>query len=252
MKINQVYSAFGPLGAAFKKRIGIPPYRNPDIPVLFFGCYGNQIEKALKNNCFVVIVWRGSDIVGFKENKDWVNSVRGRENIKHVAISNFIEDDLKELGFPYKSIPITSHVINDVPLHPPGESIYLYKDGVYGKDIIPTVKDRLSDFNFIMCNHKTHDRRGIMHVYKECFIGIRAIDHDGLSNTAIELGLMGRPIIWNGNTPNAIRYTDAEDIVAKVKEAYSVRKEHDYAELSEKMKLFLECEDFLDTDIWNK
>jgi hypothetical protein len=250
MRINQVYSAFGPLGRTFREKIGIFTYLDLDQPVVFFGCYGNQIEKALKNNCFVVIIWTGGDIVGFMKNKEWVEAVRARDNIKHIAISNFIAADLEKLGFPYKMIPIAAKKNDDIESCPLGDSIYLYKEKAYGGGINAEVKRRLPHINFISCNLHTHDREGILDVYRQCFMGLRPIVHDGLSNTAVELGLMGRPIVWNGNTPNALNYENVDDIVAHIERMYSFRETFDYNGLAESMREYLDCEDFLDTDIW--
>jgi len=53
-------------------------------------------------------------------------------------------------------------------------------------------------------------------VYDKCFMGIRLTPHDGLPNTVVELGLMGRRCVWNGNLPNAIPWMKDADIIEAV------------------------------------
>ena len=81
-------------------------------------------------------------------------------------------------------------------------------------------------------------------------MGLRPIEHDGLSNTVSELGLMGRRVIWNGDTPNAINYTSKEEIVELVKQEYENRHSLDYQKLGDEMLDYLDVEDFLDIDNW--
>ena len=43
-------------------------------------------------------------------------------------------------------------------------------------------------------------------------MGLRLIDHDGLSNTVVEMGLMGRKTVHNGSVPACLRYRNIDDI----------------------------------------
>jgi len=52
-----------------------------------------------------------------------------------------------------------------------------------------------------------------MEFYKRSFIGLRLTQHDGLPNTVIELGLMGRRCIYNGDLINAINWRNIQDII---------------------------------------
>jgi hypothetical protein len=47
-------------------------------------------------------------------------------------------------------------------------------------------------------------------------MGMRLIKHDGISNTVIELGLMGRRCFWNETSPNAIPWDSVSGIAARV------------------------------------
>jgi hypothetical protein len=60
-------------------------------------------------------------------------------------------------------------------------------------------------------------------IYKQCFCGLRLTRHDGLSNTVVELGLMGRRCFWNGGSPNQITWSENK-VDAIVKRLYEERK----------------------------
>ena len=57
----------------------------------------------------------------------------------------------------------------------------------------------------------------LVDVYKKCFIGLRLTKHDGLSNTVVELGLSGRRCVWNGGSPNAVRWSTVDSVVEAIK-----------------------------------
>jgi len=43
-------------------------------------------------------------------------------------------------------------------------------------------------------------------IYKRSFVGVRLTEHDNMAMSCIEMGLMGRRSIFNGNIPCAIPY----------------------------------------------
>lgn len=47
-------------------------------------------------------------------------------------------------------------------------------------------------------------------IYKQSFIGVRLTEHDNMALSCVEMGLMGRRSIFNGNIPCAIPYSDAQ------------------------------------------
>jgi hypothetical protein len=54
-------------------------------------------------------------------------------------------------------------------------------------------------------------------IYNKCFIAIRLLQNDGLSNTVQQLGIKGIKTIWNGGTPSALPYKSDEDIINHIK-----------------------------------
>jgi len=237
MRIKQLYSNFGiGFSSAIKKKYQFEDYTDSREPVFMFGCYGEkQIHMALSISKFsplVVICWGGSDAKILKDlelssvpgRNFWSGALRGTPNIKHIAISHWIEEDMQILKLPYYSIPITPHDNSDIKPEPLGDSIYMYRPEVetYNGGIYQKIKEALPEYNFIETNSHTYSREQVLEMYKKSFIGLRFTEHDGLSNTVCEMGLMGRRMIHNGDTPNCIPYekNNINDIIESIKHEY--------------------------------
>ncbi len=240
-RITQMYSAFGwHLKGNLMRKYNLRVAKNMKEPCLFFGCYGSQIEKALKwaDKAKVVIWWSGSDITYVFRNNSHADTVRNHPNISHIATVNFIERDLQRLNFKYKKIPLVSQFIDDFSPCPLGDSIYTYKSRIYIKrDKLEKIKAAFPNTPFIMTeSHRDLTQDQIREAYKNSFLSFRMLVHDGLSHTVCEMGLMGRKVIYNGDTPNAVNFTDISDAIEKARQIeefkydpYTVAKEmHDY------------------------
>ncbi|MBE3086028.1 MAG: hypothetical protein IMZ64_07410 [Bacteroidetes bacterium] len=229
-------------------KYGLSKFKKIDEPCMWFGCYGEaQIETLLNHQSTAVMVWSGTDATVAVNNPKIVEKLKNAPHIQFIAISKFIADDMEKAGLPYKRIPILPYSNDDISPAPLGDSIYIYKaqHNTYGKPLNDKVKALMPDINFIECDFNTHKRSELIKIYRKCFLGLRFIRHDGLSNTVCELGLIGRKVIWNGDTPNAIPYDidDIEDIVNKIRVEYENRKSTDYNSVSLQMKKFLDIGD---------
>lgn len=159
-------------------------------------------------------------------------------------------DDLDRWNIPYRHVPIVPMINTDITPKPLGDYIYTYNIHTekYGGKVWGKLENKLRGMKFIHSKPFIYSREGILEVYSKCFIGLRFTSHDGLSNTACEMGLMGRKIIWNGNTPNAIPYdeNDIDSIVENVVYEYEHRNESDYLQVAESTEKFLDItDDFL-------
>ena len=152
-----------------------------------------------------------------------------KSNVRHVAISSFIAQDLKTAGVDYKFLPIVGSKIKGLDITPLGKNIYTYvpKDDYrfYGGEIIDEIKKR-SDYKIIVASSSSrYTRNKILNIYDNCFCGLRLTSHDGIANTVIELGLKGRKCVYNGGTPNAIPWNkkDIDSILKNIdKEAQKI------------------------------
>ena len=194
----------------FLGKFNLDHCRSRQEPCIFFGCFKGRgdVMKIINHQGLAVICWRGTDILGMK--KEDIKALR-KNNIKHIAISDYIAKDLDRHGFKYKRFPITATRLKFDPV-PLGNDIYTYIDHRRPKDYGMDIIDKLNgSYNIIIGGGFPPEK--MREVYRSCFIGLRLTRHDGLPNTVIEMGLMGRKCVWNGGLPNAINYKTTEDII---------------------------------------
>lgn len=252
IKINQIYMN-NTLKITFmhdiKEMYGLEEYNNDNEPAIFYGLMTNDDIAVLeKNKSLKVIVWVGGDInytinrkspvaEMIKSNVDRILKV---PKIRHVSISSFISNSLTTMNLSYKTVPFMG--INFAKYKPviKGKCIYLYTavgfEEYYGHDLYTKLIDKYSNIEFIvtcclvsyeyLSKHPEHQKKYniryytkeqlITEIYPKCFIGLRLTDHDGLSATVQELGLMGIKSIHNGASPSALNYKTFDDICCHI------------------------------------
>ena len=251
-------------GSAVRKRYGLTPYTSPDHPALFFGCYPpkrhrsgrvrKDVRRIERHRSLAVVAWCGGDSRAATTSaaRCYYRDILHRPNVAHIAISRSVAEDLQLLGVPYVHVPlctVSTGLYYPVPL---GPKVYVYTSfaapAVYGWPIVEEVRRRLPRVKFaIHASSAPHciSREQLQKVYEKCFIGLRPTPHDGLSNTVVELGLMGRRCIWNGWTPDAIPWTSVEGIVKAIKKERA-RVGSTYPKISERMASYINVgEDWL-------
>jgi hypothetical protein len=100
-----------------------------------------------------------------------------------------------------------------------GNNVYHYgaKERLwyYGTDVMQDLRRRWEKSKLhpkvIITNHNGYNQDELYEIYKSCFIGVRLTEHDNMALSVIEMALMGRPSIFNGNVPGAILYDDARE-----------------------------------------
>jgi hypothetical protein len=247
MRIQQIYSKFGwHLKENFKRKYGLKEARDRNSPVCFFGIYGSQILDVVKwaEKTKVLCYWSGSDITYcFRGREHLIEVVRNHPNISHIATVNFIERDLQKLGFKYKKVPLFSQFIDDFKPCKLGSKIYGYKSHLYiGRPQMKALVEVFGEDEFIRAeSYHTFSQAGIKEVYANSYLGIRLLRHDGLGHSVCEMGLMGRKMIYNGNTPNAIPFTNLDDVIETIKRVKEER--YDPFEVARQMKDYLDVGD---------
>lgn len=190
-------------------------------PCVYFGCYSKGDLLSMLNNKsdFKILVYGGTDAMS--ESK--LSLLKKFPNLYHVAISDYIAKDLSKAGIPYKKVPITpiDHSKLNITPEPLGNSIYIYNNSEaakykYGYKLYSAVQEAMPEFKFNICGHSDNSREELMKIYKECFIALRLIQHDGLSNSVVEMGLMGRRTIHNGGLPSSIAYDSNVESICKI------------------------------------
>lgn len=253
-RITQMYSAFGwHLKDNLKKKYGLSEVRKPTEPILAFGVYGSQIEKVVRwaEKTHVRCWWSGSDIsYCFRGREHLIEVVRNHPNISHIATVNFIERDLQKLGFKYMKVPLFSQFIDDFKPTTLGDSIYIYKPGsaIYCPRVIyKQIQEKFKSVPIIVAhNHHTFTQAQLKEVYAKSILGIRLCYHDGASHTAIEMGLCGKKIVWNGDTPNAVNWKDFNethsiyypDVLLQIEKVLD--EKYDHFEVAEQMRKYMD------------
>jgi hypothetical protein len=193
------------------------PYYNKKKPSVFWGLYDikHDIDVISSHKSLSILVWRGGDIL----KTNILEKIKNLSNIRHIAISSFIENDLNKYNIKYKFIPLVSQRLRDIKSFTLGNEIYTYipknKEEFYGKGIVNEIQKNCKFKINIITGSLQYSKEQLLEIYKRCFIGLRLTPHDGLSNTVIELGLMGRKCIhndhripgtipWNENNVNEI------------------------------------------------
>lgn len=224
-------------GVRFLEKWKLKEYRYNNSPAVFFGMYNNDLEILKNHKSAAVIVWTGSDSIDISA----IKSIR-KDNIIHISGSKYISNDLAAAGIKnFKFIPVSVLDQNELKIKPIplGNKIYVYPDqkqrygtdkhnDFYGYEITEKLFEIFGKERFICAGSDTYKHEELYkNIYPQCFIGLRLVPHDGLSETVVELGLHGRKIIYNGNEPNSINYSNFDDIVSAIKsEEKNIGKTH--------------------------
>ena len=203
----------------FNEKYGLKEVDNNTDNVVMFGMYDEADYNFAKNHRGKIkVVWCGTDSTRIKR-------VEELKNYEHIAMSSFISHDLKQHGLNHTIIPVNPSSIN-INLERRGVCIYHYGDGdVYGEKYIHEI-ERRTGLTVIHASANEFSRVELMAIYKACFIGLRLTKHDGLPNTVIELALMGRRCIYNGDLPNCIKWSGIDDICESIIEEYKRKDEN--------------------------
>jgi hypothetical protein len=230
MRIRQIYTSEDL--AFFKEKVenkyNLVSYYDRYTPAIFHGCYNkNDIEAISLHKSIAVILWGGSDAMS-TNTLEFIKSLpRDRLSpIYHIARSNFIEEDLENADINYLHSRVYSSREDLFTPAPIGKKIYVYSSKptadrfkYYGVDLIPKLQEYFPNTEFVVQHSSppTVPFERMPEIYRQCALGLRLVPHDGCSGTVVQLGLMGRKCIWNGDLPNAIPYSNFNDIVKGIK-----------------------------------
>ena len=240
----------------FREKWGLDEYyTDVNKPTIFFGVYNTEeYLRVINHKSLAVVVWGGSDSMALSP----VISALNLPHIKHISGSKWITNDLEKAGIKPIYLPISCADNSKLQLkaQPLGECIYVYTaEGqgayFYGKDYYQRLMEKYGTKIFYISTAHTYTRDQLYNtVLPNCFIGLRIVPHDGLSETVSELGLMGRRVIYNGCEPNALNYTSYEDIIEHIEnERKYIGETHEF--VAEKMRKFLEIgNEWLNTEYY--
>jgi hypothetical protein len=207
-----------------QKRYHLEPYSDPSGAALFFGLYSLGDYQLLQRHTGPAsVIWAGTDALLIPSFGEYSDLLR-RPGLQHIAISSALAATLAKHNIQSRFIPLSPTPPQADP-RPMGQSIYWYhgnRPEFYGSRFIDDIKRR-TGLRVIGAAHNTYCCNMLKTVYESCFIGLRLTPHDGLPNTVLELGLMGRPSIFNGDVPHSIPWQNIDDICQNILGVYHNR-----------------------------
>jgi hypothetical protein len=222
------------------KKYNLVEYIDNNKPTFFFGVYTDTDLKALVNHTGMkIIIWAGTDINYSINDKvvPYIKQIKRMKNVHHISNSKFIRDDLLHFKIKHHVLPICGINPGNFKTIPKGKNVYIYtsatRPSIYGCYKYEKIIKMLPQFNFILAtNRKNYDAakkankldprivcysdKKIIQLYRQCFIGLRLTDHDGISYTVLELGLCGIKCVHNGSQPNSLKYANINDIIKHI------------------------------------
>jgi hypothetical protein len=218
--MNRITQAFvpSPLHASgFHNKFRLSEYTSKDEATCFFGANVTYLDKMKAHRGHLTLIWIGMGAYNLSIGNHDVEFIRTCRNI---ATSSTMQRVLDEAGVVNEFYPISCFIFNDIVAEPLGDKIYFYYGGrkpeLYNMDMMREIEKRVPYEVLYVNGIEGHTRKQTFDLYRQCFCGIRMREFDGLSNTGIELGLMGRMVICNGDAPNNVHYENMEDIIASL------------------------------------
>jgi hypothetical protein len=226
VRIKKLYSPWDTdnFGPALIRKYGFEFYNPKDAqdkkePVVVFGCYARATKRdVMQHPGLVVIVWAGMDSLRLHEMGEFVDWLRTNSHrVFHIAHSHWIRTDLEHFGL--KVIDRVVLPFDDSKFkfeERQGTKVYHYgapkdRSWYYGTDLMKSLQHRWRKPEFpdvVITIHSLYKYDELYEVYKDSFAGVRLTEHDNMALSCIELGLMGRCSIFNGNIPCAIPYSE--------------------------------------------
>lgn len=229
MRIRQIYTSksLRHFEGRMKKKYQLQSYVSKESPAIFYGVFCSSVPVIHAHRSLGVVLWAGTDAQMLR---DWV--VDGKEfprcqqvegflskpNLRHVCRSQQLREDLELSGVSCVFRRVSPVLTELFSVRPLGSCVYSYGSeynrNKYGGDVIDQLRDRFPDLTFLSrdVGEGCVPYEKMSHVYERCFLGLRLTKHDGLPNSVIEMGLMGRPSVFNGDLPGSISWENVDDV----------------------------------------
>lgn len=224
-------------------KFSLVPFTDESEPVILYGMYKDEDYELLQRTKGTV-VWCGTDAMVVNQKRSEIIKAYPH---RHIAKSKQVQDSLKMWKIDSELIPVTSTPLT-IKCKPRGQHIYAYvcsdNDVMYRKYKMSILKKLQTDlpYKFIFTTIKKFKPDELMGIYEKCFIGIRLLDHDGLSNSILEMGLMGRRTISNSGLPGTIPWGGMKGIKLNIQKEFAQRKQNNRA-ISEEVRKFIDIDD---------
>jgi hypothetical protein len=216
VRVSSTLSFFRP---KIERAYNLGKYTAIEKSAVFFGCYTlGDLDSITKHRVKSYLIWGGTDAnihINRNRTEKIISEIKKNRNVIHLAISDDLYDRLGKLGI------VSKKILFNLSLHDPqfraretlGNYIYIYNgltkgsENKYGEEHYLKIMKKLPKFHFVLSNHINVDANHVGNIYEKCFVGIRLTENDGNANTVQEMGLVGIPVIHNGENPNSIQWS---------------------------------------------
>ena len=193
----------------------------------------------------LIMHWAGSDVMGQRRELErgaanpWV-----MRNVHHWAVSEWLADEVGELGLPCEWVPLPPGNVPERPSPLPKDfSVLVYmpdarRSELYGLDRILQVARQLPEIPFELVglyhgriddppgNLRIHGRiPDLAQFYKRASVVWRPTRHDGLSFMVLEGLGYGRHVLWSYAFPGCVQVTDVADARDAIARLHAKHKE---------------------------
>jgi len=225
MKFKQacVSRSLAGLTKGYRKKYNLRTYFDSLEPLLFIGMYRQKdFDLFLNHKGEKAIVYCGSDAKDLP--LEWIEEIKKAD--ANYSISNFTKQSLLNHGINSEYYPINATIAKDWKPRKNGDNIYWYYSPncpeVYGSEFIDEIEKR-TGLNIIKAHLKSHTQKELQSVYASCFLNLRLTQHDGCPNSNLQMGLMGKASIYNGDLPHSITWNNIDDICESIIKSYTNR-----------------------------
>lgn len=241
MNFTQAYVSRSLVGLDFRKKYGLAEYYDSSKPLVIFGMY-DQYDLSVFNNhkSDLCVVWQGMDAK--TATNDMISELK-KKACTHYSISHWIKNtlELADINSFYSPISATIGQSNPVPR---GNNVYFYGSNLsdesniyYGGHLIDEIEDR-TGLKIIRATYETYSKDDLVGIYESCFVNLRLTEYDGCPNTNLEMGLMGRRSIYNGDIPGSIKWRGVSDICDSIMREY-YRRHDDNKDIADITSIFV-------------
>jgi hypothetical protein len=225
MKFKQacISRSLAGLTKGYRKKYNLRTYFDSLEPLLFIGMYRQKdFDLFLNHKGEKAIVYCGSDARDLPI--EWIEEIKKAD--ANYSISNFTKQSLLNHNINSEYYPINATIADDWKPCKNGDNIYWYYSPncpeIYGAEFIDEIEKR-TGFNIIKAHLKSHTQKELESVYASCFLNLRLTQHDGCPNSNLQMGLMGRASIYNGDLPHSIAWNNIDDICENIITVYNQR-----------------------------
>jgi hypothetical protein len=233
--------------STLRKKFNFETYTSFNKPTLFLGIYTkNDVKKIINHKGIKILLLNGRDCLLKKD--DIINLYKNEKNFTIISGSTWIDTILDNLGIKYEKIRLFFDDIYNWKPTPLGKSVYWYKGNYsfYGKQYLKEVRKAIPNLNIITNDRDTSKKEDMSEIYKNCFLNIRPVNHDGMSQTVSEMALMGRISIWNSETPFSKPFKGSTSLVETI---LKLRSGYDYKRIARRSEGFFKDEERKWTDL---